>query len=67
MIELGTVLMLTPFVNVDYVGRAISKPVPGKVVYINEPHRFFTVEFKFPGGSHYRESFKFDEIEDEEK
>lgn len=63
MIELGMVFMLTPFVNVDYVGRAISKPVPSKVVYINEPHRFFTVEFKFPSGCHYRESFKFDEVE----
>ncbi len=63
MIELGTTVWLKPFVLVDYFGRTDNKPIPGKVVYINEPHRFFSVEFKFPGGGKYRESYKFDEIE----
>lgn len=63
MIELGRTVWLKPYVLIDYYGRAVDKPIPGKVVYINEPHRYFTVEFKFPGGGDYRESFKFDEIE----
>jgi hypothetical protein len=67
MIELGMTVWLKPFVLVDYLGRTIDKPIPGTVVYINEPHSFFTVEFKFPSGGHYRESFKFDEIEGAEK
>jgi hypothetical protein len=52
---------------VDFFGRAINRPIPCKVVYINEPHSFFTVEFNFPSGGHYRESFKFSEIEGENK
>ena len=65
MINIGQTLKLTPFIMVDYFGRAINRPIPCKVVYINEPHKFFTVEFRFPSGGHYRESFKFSEIEGE--
>ena len=67
MIELGMSLKLTPFIMIDIFGRAVNKPIPCKVVYINEPHKYFTVEFKFPSGGHYKESFKFDEIEGENK
>ena len=54
MIELGKTVWLKPFVMVDYLGRAIDKPIPGTVVYVNEPHSYFTVEFKFPSGGHYK-------------
>ena len=64
MIELGKTVWLKPFELIDRFGRTVDKPLPGKVVYINEPHRFFTVEFTLPNGGRYRESFKFDEIED---
>lgn len=67
MIEMGTSLKLTPFIMIDIFGRAVNKPIPCKVVYINEPHKYFTVEFKFPSGGHYKESFKFSEIEGENK
>lgn len=63
MIELGMIFNLIPSMQLDRLGRSVTKPIPGTVVYINEPHRFFTVEFKFPSGCHYRESFKFDEVE----
>ena len=65
MIEIGRTVWLRPFELIDFHGRTIDEPLPGKVVYINEPHKFFTVEFKFPSGGHYRESFKFSEIEGE--
>ena len=64
-IKNGETLMLLPFVLCDSAGRQRFDPVPGTVVYINEPHRYFTAEFKVPSGGHFRESFKFDEVEGE--
>lgn len=61
MLKIGTKLKLIPHVLVDYLGRAINKPLPCEVVYINEAHRFFTVEFNPPTGGKFRESFKFEE------
>lgn len=59
MIKIGDVLQLTPVVCIDKNGRATQK-IPGKVVYINEEHRYFTAEFNFPEtGGRFRESFKF--------
>lgn len=60
MLEIGAELRLIPFVSVDYYGRAMPNPVPCKVVYINEQHKFYTVEFRFPNGYRCRESFKFE-------
>ena len=57
-IKLGNTLMLKPFVCLDKIGRTITKPIPGTIVYINHKHRYFTAEFKFDHGS-FRESFKF--------
>ena len=64
MIGIGRTVWLKPYGLIDYHGKSVSKPIPGKVVYINDQHKYFTVEFNFPGGGKYRESFKFDEIED---
>ena len=59
MLEVGVNLKLIPTAAVDYYGRTLAKPLPCKVVYINHKHRFYTVEFTFPDGGKYRESFKF--------
>ena len=58
-IKLGTVLMLKPTVVLDKLGKVQRDAIPGKIVYINWQHRFFTAEFYFNGGGHFRESFKF--------
>lgn len=52
-IRIGTELLLTP-----NTGDPQQKAVPGAVVYINKPHRYFMAEFKTPFGI-IRESFKF--------
>jgi hypothetical protein len=57
-LEIGTKLMLMPFVCLDKRGNTSTKPIEGTVVYINKPHRYFTAEFVFPKGS-FREAFKF--------
>ena len=59
MLEVGTQFKLIPFVSVDYLGRDLKKPMPCTVIYVNEQHRFYTVEFTFPNGDKYKESFKF--------
>lgn len=56
--QIGDTVYLVPYVNLDKKGQTDDKPIPGKVVYINRPHRFFTAEFSYPSGS-IRESFKF--------
>lgn len=59
MIKIGDVLQLTPIVCVDKNNR-VTKKMPGRVVYINLEHRYFTAEFVFPEtGGRFRESFKF--------
>lgn len=57
-LEIGTKLMLMPYVCLDKRGNTSTKPIEGTVVYINKPHRYFTAEFTFPNGS-FREAFKF--------
>ena len=44
--------------NMTIKGEAMSKPVKGRVVYINRPHRYFTAEYK-AGDQMLKESFKF--------
>ena len=57
-IRIGTQLELVPTIN-DHKNQPVSaKKLPCTVIYINRPHRFFTVEFKFHFGS-FRESYKF--------
>ena len=62
MLELGAKLNLTPTAAVDFYGKTLTKPLPCKVIYINQRHGFFTVEFAFPNGNKYKESFKLEEI-----
>lgn len=44
--------------NMTIKGEAMSKPVKGRVVYINRRHRYFTAEYK-AGEKTLKESFKF--------
>lgn len=54
-------MRMIPHVYVDKNGmKLLEEDCPCKVVYINRKHRFFTVEFQFPGGA-VRESFKYTE------
>lgn len=60
----GKKMRMVPDVHIDRLGRRLMEDdMPCKVVYINRKHRFFTVEFKFPGGS-FRESYKYTEWRD---
>ena len=58
MVKIGAELKLKPFVNLDFYGRTVTKPVPCRVVGINERHGFYRVEFRFPNGCRYFESFR---------
>lgn len=55
----GQRLRLSPVCLVDFMGRVIrtDNTWPCRVVYINRKHRYYTVEFEFPGGT-VRESYK---------
>ncbi|MBP3699031.1 MAG: hypothetical protein J6J01_06090, partial [Oscillospiraceae bacterium] len=44
--------------NMTIKGEAMSKPVKGRVVYINHRHRYFTAEYE-AGDQKIQESFKF--------
>lgn len=44
--------------NMTIAGERMSKPVKGRVVYINRRHRYFTAEYK-AGEKKLKESFKF--------
>ena len=57
-IAVGEKLKLKPSICLDKTGRTEQRAIEGTIVYVNFPHRYFTAEFKFPGGS-IRESFKF--------
>jgi hypothetical protein len=58
MIRLGDKVLCYPSIRVDYLGNKILDPVVGEVVYIHTKRRYYTVEFKWPGGGRYRESFR---------
>lgn len=61
---IGQELRMIPTVHVDKSGHLLfEKDCPCKIVYINREHRFFTVEFDFPGGK-IRESYKYAEESD---
>jgi hypothetical protein len=61
--RIGDVLPLVPIICLDKKGDITHKPLPGTIVYINDEHRYFTAEFRFPRGS-FRESFKFNYASD---
>lgn len=62
-IETGTKLRLRPFALLEGCLRETKETIfPCTVVYINKPHRYFIVEFSFPGGK-FRESYKLDDVE----
>lgn len=58
--KLGEIVKLTPSIMYDKNDYTERKPVPGKIVYINEDHRYFVAKFDFQHGT-FRESFKFAE------
>lgn len=63
-LRIGAVVKLKPNYQCDKLGHSLREKIPGKIVYINYAHRFFTAEFYFSGGGHFRESFKFIAKED---
>ena len=62
MIKVGQKVEFNPFEGMRaYGATAIDVDVTGKVIYINEPHNWFEVEYKSLEGKQ-KTSFKFDEI-----
>lgn len=60
----GQELRMKPNVHVDHLGHlSLEKDYPCKVISVNEKHRYFRVEFDFPGGK-IRESYKYATKED---
>lgn len=49
---------LNDYADVKIDGKAKKRRITGTIVYINRPHRFFTVQAELPGGIR-RECFKF--------
>ena len=63
-IKLGARIRVKPGAfNERYSGRCDVVYNTGTVVYINRPHKYFTVRIDLPGGS-FLESFKFIERND---
>lgn len=60
IIEVGARVFEAPSVAADkfHFNSNENKEIEGTVVYVNKKHRYYTVEFKAPGGK-FRESFKF--------
>ncbi len=63
MIEMGQAVRFKPFEDTKGFGSRdnTQEPVTGKVVYINEPHKWFTAEYNC-NGVKLRKSFKFWDI-----
>ena len=62
-VAIGETVFFTPAAfsfgnNMTIKGEAMSKPVKGRVVYINRRHRYFTAEYK-AGEKMLKESLKF--------
>lgn len=62
-VAIGETVSFTPAAfsfgnNMSIRGERMAKPVKGRVVYINRPHRYFTAEYK-AGDQMLKESFKF--------
>lgn len=62
-VAIGETVSFTPAAfffgnNMTIKGEAMSKPVKGRVVYINRRHRYFTAEYA-AGDQMLKESFKF--------
>lgn len=62
-VAIGETVSFTPAAfsfgnNLTIGGERMSKPVKGRVVYINRRHRYFTAEYK-AGEKMLKESFKF--------
>ena len=58
MIRIGDKVLEYPAVHVDFHGNRIYEPAVGEVVYIHPKKRYYVVEFKWPGGRRYKESFR---------
>lgn len=56
--KIGERIMAKPYISKDRVGHTICGRVPGTIVYINVPHRFYVAEFDF-NGRKIREAVKF--------
>ncbi len=63
MVEVGQKVKFDPFITVQGFGSEDNKgkKVDGTVVYVNVPHKWFSVEYNC-GGVKQRYSFKFCEI-----
>ena len=64
MIKIGQRVRFIPFWNIsehDDEATKREKTVTGRVIYVNLPHKYFTVEYR-RGGSTERESFKFSQL-----
>lgn len=63
MIKVGQKVRFDPFEAITGFGSSDNqgKPVTGTVVMVNEPHKWFSVEYNFGGGK-MRYSFKFCDI-----
>ena len=59
----GQKLRLMPNVHVDRLGHLVDQAHPCTIITINREHRYFRVEFDFPGGK-IRESYKYADKED---
>lgn len=64
MITLGQTLKYLPgqYDQVDKLGKGTDYSRTGTVVYINKPHRYFTLETVTATGAKYREAFKFSQL-----
>lgn len=56
--KIGDIVKVHPYVSLDKNGQTETEPIPGEIIYVNRPHRYFTARFIFPRGG-FNESFKF--------
>ncbi len=68
MIKVGQKVRFDPFEEITGFGSNDNrgKPVKGTVVMVNEPHRWFSVEYEC-GGVKQRTSFKFSQLGEDVK
>ena len=60
MIKLGQTVAFNQF-HYAYGGGNPEDDVVGTVIYVNEPHRYFTAEYE-KGGHMWKLSFNFDDL-----
>lgn len=63
MIKVGQKVQCKPYAGIRMLGEGVAdEVVVGEVVYVNEIHRWFTVEYDKE--HHFRVSFNFNDIGD---